>query len=199
VHTLPNMWKDHLLPLMRGTRSIAPPRMTATRTDSENQQLFTDYHREKDRQVPWLLDKEQESMLDRRTVALGGISEWVRSNVEIIKRGGAMTAHDWLIIICDAGRYVFHDLYADPRQNEALAALLDVTTTIAKATSAYADEEERDLMDKLKFQIISAQVLCESVLPHSEMGPLFHMLQHLPDLVYRWNSVRNFWCFFGER
>lgn len=28
---------------------------------------------------------------------------------------------------------------------------------------------------------------------------MFHVLLHVPDAMFRWNAVRNFWGFFGER
>ena len=30
-------------------------------------------------------------------------------------------------------------------------------------------------------------------------GTQIHGLLHFPRLIYRWNSVRNYWCFFNER
>ena len=31
------------------------------------------------------------------------------------------------------------------------------------------------------------------------MPRIVHMLMHVPDLIFRWNAVRNMWCFFNER
>jgi hypothetical protein len=42
-------------------------------------------------------------------------------------------------------------------------------------------------------------VQCECVLPATELPVMFHILLHVPDCIYRWNSVRNYWSFFGER
>jgi hypothetical protein len=42
--------------------------------------------------------------------------------------------------------------------------------------------------------------ICERDLPKTEMACLLlHVLIHFPDLIHRWNHVRNFWTFFGER
>jgi hypothetical protein len=35
--------------------------------------------------------------------------------------------------------------------------------------------------------------------PQSELCMLVHELIHIPDSVYWWNNVRNFWVFFTER
>jgi hypothetical protein len=40
---------------------------------------------------------------------------------------------------------------------------------------------------------------CVQVLPKTEMSVMFHVLMHVPDAIWRWNSARNFWGFFGER
>jgi hypothetical protein len=109
-----------------------------------------------------------------------------------------MTAHVWLRVIGDAGEYMFKDLYEDDFKNEALSALLRVTTTLLKATSA-VDTPVRDDTDKLKVEIVEALCLCEVVLPSTELNILFHVMLHIPDMIYRWNLVRNFWCYFGER
>ena len=109
-----------------------------------------------------------------------------------------MTAHDWLVTIGDVVEYIFKNLYEDDRKNEALSALLKVTATLLKATSA-VDTPVRDDTDRLKLEIVEALCLCECVLPSTELNILFHVMLHIPDMIYRWNAVRNFWCFFGER
>ena len=30
-------------------------------------------------------------------------------------------------------------------------------------------------------------------------GPVLHTMIHYPRFIYRWNSVRNYWCYFNER
>ena len=51
----------------------------------------------------------------------------------------------------------------------------------------------------MQVKVVEAIVLCESVLPKTELPVMLHVLLHVPDCMYRWNSVRNFWSFFGER
>ena len=36
-------------------------------------------------------------------------------------------------------------------------------------------------------------------LPKTELAVMFHILVHVPDMMYRWNRSANFWCFWGER
>ena len=30
-------------------------------------------------------------------------------------------------------------------------------------------------------------------------GPVVHSLIHYPEFIFRWNSVRNYWCYFNKR
>ena len=65
-------------------------------------------------------------------------------------------------------------------------------------TSAF-DAENRDNIDEFKLKIVETLCKCEAALPVTEMCVMFHIVLHVPDVIYRWNSVRNFWSFFGER
>ena len=51
------------------------------------------------------------------------------------------------------------------------------------------------------FRDDNIEALCniERIIPATELSVLLHIMVHVPDMVHRWNSVRNFWCFFGER
>ena len=81
---------------------------------------------------------------------------------------------------------------------EAVIALIEACRDIIKITSP-AESENRDGLDLLQERVIEALCLCEAELPATELSVLFHTLCHATDGIYRWNSVRNYWCFFGER
>ena len=137
--------------------------------------------------------------LDARSMALAGEPSWIRSNIEVYSHGSVMTSHDWIQMLQSAGDYVLADLFPSaPRRAEALYALLAACNGVLAATSA-CDSENRDTIDALKLQVVEALVMCESVLPRTELAVMFHVLLHVPDACYRWNSVRNFWSFFAER
>jgi hypothetical protein len=143
--------------------------------------------------------QEQGAVLDDRSKALGGETGWVRNNIEIFTHSSTMTSHDWLVVLSQAGPYVLHEVFNHARRDAALSALLLATTVLIEATSpADVPGCEEDL-EKVRRQLIEAACLMESVLPKTELAPLFHILMHVPDMIYRWNHVRNFWCFFGER
>jgi hypothetical protein len=81
---------------------------------------------------------------------------------------------------------------------KAVLALIEACRRIIKITSP-AESENRDGLDLLQVQVIEALCLCEAELPATELSVLFHTLVHATDGIYRWNNVRNYWCFFSER
>ena len=137
--------------------------------------------------------------LDARSTALGGHTWWIRSNLQMYSKSSTLKCHDWLHLIQDAGDYVLHGLYPDdPRKLQALHALVEACKGCLTKTSAF-DSENREELDRLKLRVIEALSRCEAVLPKTEQAVMFHILMHVPDAIYRWNSVRNYWCFFSER
>ena len=112
---------------------------------------------------------------------------------------GALNCHDWIQLVQTAGDYVLGGLFANaPRKEEALHGLLAVCNSILQTSSDF-QSDNRDLIDDLKVKVVEALVKCESILPATEMPVMLHILLHVPDCIYRWNSVRNYWSFFGER
>ena len=83
---------------------------------------------------------------------------------------------------------------------EALQMLLTATADVDETMTDQADHARLLLlMAELKLQVIMRLCLYEISVPRTEMGVLLHAILHLPDLIMRWNHVRNFWCFFNER
>ena len=76
--------------------------------------------------------------------------------------------------------------------------LLNATNRCLAVTSAW-DSENRETIDEVKLEVVEALCFAEAYLPRTELPVMFHLLLHVPDAIYRWNAVRNFWTFFGER
>ena len=111
----------------------------------------------------------------------------------------ALTSHDWIQLVQSAGDYVLAGLFPDnPRKGTAILALVSACNAILNTSSDY-QSDNRDEIDRLKLQVTEALVMCESVLPRTELPVMMHILLHVPDCMYRWNAVRNYWSFFGER
>jgi len=110
-----------------------------------------------------------------------------------------MTAHDWTQLVqSPAGEYVFADIFPDPFRMDAILTLIRAVRMVL-TTSSPVMSENRDVIDKLKLQVVEALCKVEAIFPKTELAVMFHILMHVPDCMYRWNSARNFWCFFGER
>jgi hypothetical protein len=137
-------------------------------------------------------------LLNRRSLNLAGEPTWVRSGIQIWDHASTLTAHDWIKIIQSAGDYILADAHPDPLFMDAIYSLLEVCNSCLTATSAHGSEN-REIMDLLKLQTTEALAKCENTFPSTEMAVILHELVHVADCIYKWNSIRNFWSFFGER
>ena len=137
--------------------------------------------------------------MDKRSISLGGTTGWIRNNLEVFKHQAVLTSHDWFLLVQSAGDYLLYDMFpADNRKEACLLGLKNACSSCISATSAF-DSENREVIDKVKETVVEALCVAEALFPKTEMAVMFHVLMHIPDGIYRWNNVRNFWSFFGER
>ena len=199
MHIMLGIWKGHISKMMAGSRTPAKVKERKSWTQKENAQLKRDYEACLEQLNTWKLSENMGNAIDKRSRALGGEPRWIRNNCEVFSKPSVLKAHDWMLIIQQAGDYVLADLYPDnPRYMAALYALIAACNSCLTTISP-VDSENREQMDQVKLKVIEALCKCESVLPKTELAVMFHILLHVPDCIYRWNSVRNFWCYFGER
>jgi len=119
----------------------------------------------------------------------------------VFSKGSDLNAHDWIQLVQSAGDYLLRDLYPSyPRYEHALLRLREVCNLLINFESP-ADEEEREgnTVAELKVKVVEAMCELASVIPETELAPMLHIIIHVPDCIYKWNSVRNFWSFFIER
>lgn len=103
--------------------------------------------------------------------------------------------------------YVPYLLYGvgDKKVRGALLLLTDALREVLDTTCdyyPYDDEKTQDEEDKckaLKKKLIKALVEIEARLPASELSSFVHEIVHIADFTFRWNNVRNYWCFVTER
>jgi hypothetical protein len=91
-----------------------------------------------------------------------------------------------------------------PRQPQtAFKAMTEALNQILDATADFdPDDEEDEALEKtraLHLQVIESLCLVERDFPLSELSIFVHEILHVPEFVYRWNAVRNYWCFTTER
>lgn len=138
-------------------------------------------------------------MIDARTGALGGEPTWFRTDLRAYSKPWQFKKWDWLQLSMWAGDYVFHDLYPDhPERMNAIYGFLDCIRGIVGCTST-ADDLDDTAIGKLETKIVEALCQVETEFPDTELSVLLHVMLHIPAAIRRWNSVRNFWCFWTER
>jgi hypothetical protein len=139
---------------------------------------------------------------DARVKLLSGVSGWVRPAATPFARQSSCKCHDWKQLLQWAAGYVLHDILP-PRFEKAFFDLAAVLAKILEATSDIELGEEYSAdkaMEALKEEAVRALMAVEATVPLTDVGPIvFHIIPHVVDAIYRWNSVRNFWAFFTER
>jgi hypothetical protein len=109
---------------------------------------------------------------------------------------------DWLAFLRSSVPYVFGNV-GPIHPQESYFGMIDLLKTLVDATAdfdpdddpAEADEESR----RLHLQAIEALCVLEKDFPLTEMAIFLHEILHVPEFIYRWNGVRNYWCFACER
>ena len=114
------------------------------------------------------------------------------------------TAADWLTFLRCCVPYVLGNI-GPQHPREAYAAMIAALNAILDASSDF-DPEEPDSVEAqrteargLHMQVIEALCLLERDFPITELSIFVHEILHVPEFVYRWNAVRNYWCFVTER
>jgi len=110
---------------------------------------------------------------------------------------------DWIHLLRSALPYVFGGVGPEhPR--EAFTAITSVLSDLMDMTCDYESDEsgETEQLKRckaMKKRLIRALCLVERDFPESELSPFLHEVVHLSDFLFRWNNVRNYWCFITER
>jgi hypothetical protein len=110
---------------------------------------------------------------------------------------------DWVHLLRSGLPYVFGGVGPEhPR--EAFTAITSVLSELMDMTCDYDPDEvvESEQVERckvMKDKLIRALCLVEKDLPESELSPFLHEVVHMGDFLFRWNNVRNYWCFITER
>ena len=112
-----------------------------------------------------------------------------------------MNTADWqhYLEYCDA--YAFHGVLDEP-YGSTYFQLTGVLRSILqfKSTTLQPDTDAEEEVRRRECGIADALTAFERAWPTVLMsGPVVHTLVHYPRFIYRWNSVRNYWCYFNER
>ena len=126
----------------------------------------------------------------------------------VFAKTGSLKCADWLHFTTTGILYVLQPL-VNGKAEKALVALVRALRLLLNATSDrdpfVVDQPEEDFERRkrdcqdLKLEIVKLLCVYEDGAAISELPPVLHTLLHVPDNIFRWNSVRNMWCFFNER
>jgi hypothetical protein len=148
-----------------------------------------------------ILSQEQQDLADARFSRLLGEGGIGRQDKTIFLKKSTMFTSDFQHYLQYCDPYVFHDILPHPygvtyfQLTGVFRAILNFQCSVTQS-DAYARRKVQDLEQ----EIAEALTAFERVWPIAIMsGPAIHTLVHYPSFVYRWNSVRNFWCYFNER
>ena len=88
------------------------------------------------------------------------------------------------------------------RPREAFKTMIDALLLLLDAVADYdPDVEDSGTETCRTARVVVARALfkLERDFPGTELSIGIHELVHVPDFLWRWNSVRNYWCFVVER
>ena len=92
---------------------------------------------------------------------------------------------------------MFYELFGD--MQPAVEAWHDILRTVEMATADFKNEHAYEEIANLKMTVVEALTRYEKAFPPQCHCIVAHEVMHVPDCIYRWNSVRKFWAFHSER
>ena len=199
MHIIQGAWKRHITALLKNERAPAQPKARQQWSDRANKRLRDEHANQVAILESWAVPAKTRKIIDKRSVSLGGQTGWMRGNMKLFKGTSAFKAHDWYVLVQFAADYVLHDMFPeDPEKTACLLQFKDACNLLIESTSA-EDSVNRETIDDVKLRVIEALCNVERLFPKTELAIIFHIMVHVPDLIFRWNNIRNFWAFFGER
>ena len=76
---------------------------------------------------------------------------------------------------------------------------MDLLRKVEVTTADFENEHAYQEMAALKEEVARGLATCEANYPPQCHCVVAHEVMHVPDAIYRWNCVRNYWAFHLER
>ena len=109
---------------------------------------------------------------------------------------------DWLAFLRSSVPYVFGNV-GPIHPQESYFGMVDLLKSLLDATADFDPDDDATEADeasrRLHLQAIEALCVLERDFPLTEMAIFVHEILHVPEFIFRWNGVRNYWCFACER
>ena len=115
---------------------------------------------------------------------------------DVLRIPGSFKTADYKLLLSAPFEYAFHEVFNDDFQR-AWSGMLNIFHLCL--TMCCDDDDDQTCMRELKSVVVDKVSLFEKVFPVTEHARIVHLFVHVPDVIYRWNHVRNFWAFFPER
>ena len=159
-------------------------------------------------QNKWVATPAEKKEADKRMAHVMKIPGYFTRVQGVFDKTGRLKSADWLHFLTTGILYVLKPIVSGS-QERALVALVRALRLALNANSdrdpmvtAFPEDDfERRAQEcqKLKLKIIGFLCVYENGAALTELPPVLHTLLHVPDAIYRWNSVRNMWVFTNER
>jgi hypothetical protein len=139
-----------------------------------------------------------QAIIDARCNDLQGLApKWITPGLAPMQHSGAVKAADCRTLLWSAGDYIFYNLFGG--KQAAFDAWIDILRIVEKSTADFDNPDAYAEMAQLKMDVAEALTKFERDWPEQCHCIVAHEVMHVPDCIYRWNSVRNYWAFHLER
>jgi hypothetical protein len=215
-----DVFKRYIVPSMKGDRvplKKAPLNTDEGRHTPEELERRSRINRASERSnaaavqqhAKWITTTAEQKAADVRMRQVSGCpNQHFSGKLRIFQNTGSFKSADWIHFITTGSLHVLKPMLRGHAQDAleaivcAFRLLLGASSDVDPAVVEWPEDDynrRKSEMRILKLKI--ARLLCryERGSPASNMPRIVHMLMHVPDLIFRWNAVRNMWCFFNER
>lgn len=146
----------------------------------------------------WKLTPDDRRILDKRSLGLGLAGK----DTPLFGKTFRYKASSFKRLADGPASLIFRDVYTG-EYKIAFQALLKILYMILHTTNnvdgAIPPASATTKFRKFKTEVAETLVLLEATLPAMFFDITLHVLIHLPECIFRWNHVRNYWCFASER
>jgi hypothetical protein len=155
----------------------------------------------------WTTSKGLRNRADQRSLEVTEC-EGFTSGRRVFQNTGSLKAADWLHLVDTGALHVLLPMLAvNTKARKALLSivralrlLLHSNSDIDVLADPQVDYENRKCnAESVKAAVVELLCFFEDGMPGTSHPSIVHLLIHVPDCIFRWNSVRNTWCFYNER
>jgi hypothetical protein len=119
----------------------------------------------------------------------------------VFLKGSTLQTADWQHFLEYCDPYAFDGILEEPQSTSYFLFTNVFRIILAAVSNTDQSDEAADAICRAQETTIAHSMSSfERNWPQVLMsGPVIHTLIHYPRFIYRWNSVRNYWCYFNER